>query len=78
MRQTFRYIMLTLSFALVTYGLLAWQQVNFSLATLGHLNVTDLHPVLMLIFGLGLITPTRAELIRADRLEEPKDSHEES
>ena len=68
MRQTFRYTMLTLSFALITYGLLAWQQVNFSLAALTHFRTTELHPVLALILGLGLLTPTLAEFIGAHRL----------
>ncbi|HCY03837.1 MAG TPA: hypothetical protein DHU16_00175 [Gammaproteobacteria bacterium] len=68
MRQTFRYTMLTLSFALITYGLLAWQQINFSLTALTHFRTTELHPVLALILGLGLLTSTLAELIGAHHL----------
>lgn len=68
MRQTYRYLLLTLSFALITYGLLAWQQINFSLAALTRFVTNGVHPVLILTVGLGLLTPTLADFIDAQNL----------
>ena len=63
MRQILRYPILMMSFALITYGLLAWQRLDFSLASLTDFSLTQLHPVLALIFGLGLLPPTLSELL---------------
>ena len=65
MRQTTRYLLLTLSFALISYGLLAWQQINFSLTALAHIEATELHPVLIMAIGLGLLTATITDFIGA-------------
>ena len=68
MRQTSRYLLLTLSFALITYGLLAWQTINFSLKTLMRFNAAEFHPVFILALGFGLLTPTLIEFIEAQSL----------
>ncbi|RPG30908.1 MAG: hypothetical protein CBC52_003900 [Gammaproteobacteria bacterium TMED92] len=63
MRQIFRYAILTVSFALVAYGLLAWQHLDFSLAALTDFSPSHLHPVFALILGLGLLPPTVSEFV---------------
>ncbi len=65
MRQTTRYLLLTISFALISYGLLAWQQINFSLTALAHIEATEFHPVLIMAIGLGLLTATITDFIGA-------------
>jgi len=68
MRQTTRYLLLTLSFALITYGLLAWQQINFSLTALGLVETWEFHPVLIMAIGLGLLNPTITDFIGTQNL----------
>ena len=68
MRQTIRYLLLTLSFALITYGVLAWQQIDFSLTALTHVGTRDFHPVLVMAIGLGLLTATITDFIGAQNL----------
>ncbi|MGB0997175.1 MAG: hypothetical protein ACPGXJ_02770 [Pseudomonadales bacterium] len=67
MRQILRYALLILSFALITYGLLAWQRLGFSLASLTEFSINGLHPVMALILGLGLLPPTLSELLTTQR-----------
>ena len=66
MRQILRYALLILSFALITYGLLAWQRLGFSLASLTEFSINGLHPVMALILG-GLLPPTLSELLTTQR-----------
>ena len=68
MRQTIRYLLLTLSFALITYGVLAWQQIDFSLTAITHVGTRDFHPVLVMAIGLGLLTTTITDFIGAQSL----------
>ena len=63
MRYFIRFALLTLGFALTTYGLLAWQALNFSLQALWPLAATFVpHPVYAIVIGLGLIPPTLWEI----------------
>jgi hypothetical protein len=78
MRQTSRYLLLTFSFALITYGLLAWQKINFSLQTLMHFSTAEFHPVVILALGLGLLTPTLIEFIDAQSLSSQSEERHDS
>ena len=53
-----------LGFALTTYGLLAWQAINFSLEELWIFTTGEFeaHPVLVIVFGMALIPPTLWEI----------------
>ena len=73
MRQTIRYLLLTLSFALITYGVLAWQQIDFSLTALTHLGKRVFHPLLVMAIGLGLLTATITDFIGAQNLNTKKE-----
>lgn len=62
-RYLIRFILLSLGFALTTYGLLAWQQVSFELNTFWPMADTfAAHPVHAIVLGLGLIPPTLWEI----------------
>ena len=74
MRQILRYALLILSFALITYGLLAWQRLGLSLASLTEFSINGLHPVMALILGLGLLPPTLSELLTTQR--DTQEQHE--
>ncbi|MED6342475.1 MAG: hypothetical protein VYC16_09110 [Pseudomonadota bacterium] len=74
MRQIIRYALLILSFALITFGLLAWQRLDFSLASLTEFSSAGFHPVTALILGLGLLPPTLSELLTTHR--NVQDRHE--
>lgn len=74
MRQIFRYAILTVSFALIAYGLLAWQRIDFSLAALTDFHLNHPHPVFALILGLGLLPPTVSEFV--DQANVSQERHE--
>ena len=78
MRQTICYLLLTLSFALITYGVLAWHQIDFSLTALTHVGTRDFHPVLVMAIGLGLLTPTITEFIVAQSLDSKNEKPREA
>ncbi len=62
-RYLIRFILLSLGFALTTYGLLAWQQVNFELNTFWPMaDKLAAHPVHAVVLGLALIPPTLWEI----------------
>ncbi len=59
MRYFLRFALLTIAFALTTWGLLRWQAAGFGFE--GFLSLEQfpvLHPVLFMVFGLALIPPT--------------------
>ena len=62
-RYLIRFILLSLGFALTTYGLLAWQQIGFELNTFWPMAETlAVHPVHKMVLGLALIPPTLWEI----------------
>ena len=79
MRLSFfiRFILLTMSFGLTTLGLLAWQQMNFDLATVwpmgGELSA---HPIYALVLGLALIPPTLWEIFVLENRQAHQAEHE--
>jgi len=62
-----RCVLLTLGFALTTYGLVAWQHAGFSFSGIWP-NFADLrvHPVHLLVLGLAMIPPAIWELFLLD------------
>ena len=62
-RLLIRFLLLTLGFALATYGLLIWQQINFDLSTMWpKADTFSIHPAYVLTLGLALIPPTLWEI----------------
>ena len=72
MRQTIRYALPTLSSRTHHLGLLAWQRLDFSLASLTEFSAL-IHPVMALILGSAL-PPTLSELLTTQR--DVQDRHE--
>ena len=67
-RYLIRYILLTLAFALMTMGLLGWQQVGFALnGVWPFADELQSHPLHLLVIGLALIPPTLWELFLLER-----------
>jgi hypothetical protein len=63
LRYLTRLLLLTLGFGLTTFGLLAWQQINFDLNGVWPLSRTlTAHPVYAMVLGLALIPPTLWEI----------------
>lgn len=63
LRFLIRLLLLMLGFALTTYGMLVWQQMNFDLNTLWPIAAEfSSHPVYAMVLGLALIPPTLWEI----------------
>ncbi len=63
LRFLVRLLLLMLGFALTTYGMLVWQQMNFDLNTLWPIaREFSSHPVYAMVLGLALIPPTLWEI----------------
>ena len=63
MKYAFRFVLLTIGFALTSYGLLSWQAIGFSLQGIWLFdNGFEPHAVHVLILGLAMIPPTLWEI----------------
>ena len=72
MQQFIRHLLLTLGFALLTLGILAWQTINFDLSGLWSITVNgSIHPIVPTALGLGIIPSTLWEIV----LHQFKDQH---
>ena len=68
MRYFLRFVLLTVAFALTTWGLLRWQGTQFSFE--GFLSLAQfplVHPVLIMAFGMALIPPTLWDIFLLER-----------
>ena len=64
MQQFIRHLVLTLGFALLTLGILAWQTINFDLSGLLSFTVNgSIHPIIPSALGLGIIPATLWEIL---------------
>lgn len=64
MQQFIRHLLLTLGFALLTLGILAWQSINFDLSGLWSLTINgSIHPIIPTALGLGIISSTLWEIV---------------
>lgn len=73
LRYLIRFLLLSAGFALTTMGLLAWQQISFSLSSIWPLaDVFSLHPIYPMVFGLALIPPTLWEIFILEHKHEHK------
>ena len=66
-RYLIRFLLLTVGFALTTFGILAWQKIGFGFAGVWpfgeNSNAAPMsHPVYVLILGMALIPPTLWEI----------------
>ena len=69
-RYLARFTLLTLGFALTTFGILTWQQIDFDLSDMWPVADTfDTHPVYVMVLGMALIPPTLWEVfvLESDR-----------
>ena len=76
-RYLIRFALLTLGFGLTTFGVLAWQQIDFELDTMWPFGGQegegiDAHPVFVIVLGMALIPPTLWEIFV---LENSRDQH---
>ena len=63
LRILLRFVLLALGFALTSFGLLSWQQVQFDLSQMWPIaDELSAHPVYAIVVGLGLIPPTIWEI----------------
>ena len=63
LRFLIRLLLLMMGFALTTYGMLVWQQMDFDLNTLWPIaEEFASHPVYAMVLGLALIPPTLWEI----------------
>jgi hypothetical protein len=63
LRYLTRYLLLTIGFALTTFGILAWQQINFDLDHVWPFtDALAAHPVHGMVLGMALIPPTLWEI----------------
>ena len=64
MQQFIRHLLLTLGFALLTLGILAWQTIDFDLSGLWSFTVNgSIHPIIPTALGLGIIPSTLWEIL---------------
>ncbi|MEQ8689649.1 MAG: hypothetical protein RIC89_02275 [Pseudomonadales bacterium] len=63
-RYLIRFLLLTVGFALTTFGILAWQKIGFDLRGVWPDSTAGLqsHPIYILILGMALIPPTLWEI----------------
>ena len=62
-RYLIRFLLLTAGFALITMGILGWQEVGFELSTLWPVaSELKLHPIHLVVVGMALIPPTLWEI----------------
>jgi len=63
LRYLIRFCLLALGFALTTYGILTWQQLDFELDSLWPIaDEFGSHPVYIMVLGMALIPPTLWEI----------------
>ncbi len=62
-RYLIRFVLLTAGFALTTAGILAWQNIDFSLSEVWPMaDERAVHPVHVIVIGMALIPPTLWEI----------------
>lgn len=69
-RYLIRFALLTIGFALTTFGILTWQQLDFDLSRMWPIaDHFDTHPVYIMVIGMALIPPTLWEVfvLESDR-----------
>ncbi|MEM7001378.1 MAG: hypothetical protein AAF529_11365 [Pseudomonadota bacterium] len=66
-----RFLLLTVGFALATFGLLNWQARGFELDTLWPLaEQISMHPAYAIVLGLALIPPTLWEIFMLEQVDQ--------
>lgn len=67
MPHLIRYLLLVVAFALTTYGLIAWHEIDYRLDDLWPFNgPLALHPVHFLAIGVAMIPPSLWEIFSID------------
>jgi hypothetical protein len=67
MHHLLRYLLLTLAFALTTYGLIGWHDIDYRLDNVWPFaEPAALHPVHFLALGVAMIAPSLWEIFTID------------
>lgn len=62
-----RYLLLTLAFALTTFGLIGWHEVDYQLTEVWpFVGPPSFHPVHFLALGVAMIPPSLWEIFAVD------------
>lgn len=63
LKYSLRYLLLVMGFALLTFGMINWSRVDFTMQGIWFFdNGYQLHPVHYVILGIAMIPPTMWEI----------------
>ncbi len=66
-RYGLRYILLAMAFAMTTYGLIAWHEIDYGLSPIWPFAGTpELHPLHLLALGVAMIPASLWEIFAID------------